>query len=205
MPYTSNHLKDWAANMPSKCFLSGINCLRKSLTNAKSQAFCPHVHWCVPSLWDRRRNECAFLVVQSLSCVQLFVTHGLQHARLPCPSPSPTVYSNSCPLSQWCPPTISLAFNPLSLATKKHRGQSHYSWDLTCILSQSSQIMWTRGETSKKKKKKIYIYMCVSVYVYICIHMYIHIYTHIHICIYTYTHYIHILYIIYITLLYIYI
>ena len=205
MPYTSNHLKDWAANMPSKCFLSGINCLRKSLTNAKSQAFCPHVHWCVPSLWDRRRNECAFLVVQSLSCVQLFVTHGLQHARLPCPSPSPTVYSNSCPLSQWCPPTISLAFNPLSLATKKHRGQSHYSWDLTCILSQSSQIMWTRGETSKKKKKNIYIYMCVSVYVYICIHMYIHIYTHIHICIYTYTHYIHILYIIYITLLYIYI
>ena len=27
---------------------------------------------------------------------------GLQHARLPCPSPSPRVYSNSCPLSQWC-------------------------------------------------------------------------------------------------------
>ena len=141
----------------------------------------------------------------SLSCVQLFVTHGLQHARLPCPSPSPTVYSNSCPLSQWCPPTISLAFNPLSLATKKHRGQSHYSWDLTCILSQSSQIMWTRGETSKKKKKKIYIYMCVSVYVYICIHMYIHIYTHIHICIYTYTHYIHILYILYYINIYFYI
>ena len=30
-------------NMPSKCFLSGISCLRKSLTNAKSQAICPHV------------------------------------------------------------------------------------------------------------------------------------------------------------------
>ena len=28
--------------------------------------------------------------------------HGLQHARLPCPSPSPRPYSNSCPLSQWC-------------------------------------------------------------------------------------------------------
>ena len=34
-------------------------------------------------------------------------SHGLQHARLPCPSPTPRVYSNSCPLSQWCHPTIS--------------------------------------------------------------------------------------------------
>ena len=33
--------------------------------------------------------------------------HGLQHARPPCPSLTPRVYSNSCPLSQWCHPTIS--------------------------------------------------------------------------------------------------
>ena len=33
--------------------------------------------------------------------------HGLQHTRLPCPSPSPRAYSNSCPLSQWCHRTIS--------------------------------------------------------------------------------------------------
>ena len=33
--------------------------------------------------------------------------HGLQHARLPCPSPTPGVYPNSCPLSWWCHPTIS--------------------------------------------------------------------------------------------------
>ena len=32
---------------------------------------------------------------------------GLQHARPPCPSPTPGVYSNSCPLSWWCHPTIS--------------------------------------------------------------------------------------------------
>ena len=31
--------------------------------------------------------------------------HGLQHARLPCPSPTPRVYSNSCPLSRWCHPS----------------------------------------------------------------------------------------------------
>ena len=33
--------------------------------------------------------------------------HGLQHARLPCPSPTPGVSSNSCPSTQWCHPTIS--------------------------------------------------------------------------------------------------
>ena len=40
--------------------------------------------------------------------------HGLQQARLPCPSPTPRVYSNSCPLSQWCHPTISSSVVPFS-------------------------------------------------------------------------------------------
>ena len=35
--------------------------------------------------------------------------HGLQHASLPCPSPTPRASSNSCPLSQWCHPTISFS------------------------------------------------------------------------------------------------
>ena len=40
--------------------------------------------------------------------------HGLQHTRPPCPSPTPTVYSNSCPLSQCCHPTISSSVVPFS-------------------------------------------------------------------------------------------
>ena len=40
--------------------------------------------------------------------------HGLQHARLPCPSPTSGVYSNSCPLSQWCHPTSSSSVVPFS-------------------------------------------------------------------------------------------
>ena len=36
--------------------------------------------------------------------------HGVHHTRLPCPSSSPGVCSNSCPLSQWCHPTISSSF-----------------------------------------------------------------------------------------------
>ena len=40
--------------------------------------------------------------------------HGLQHTRLPCPSLSPGVCSNSCPLSQWCHQTISSSVTPFS-------------------------------------------------------------------------------------------
>ena len=53
-------------------------------------------------------------VVQLLSCVQLFAIpwtaacfHGVKDSQLPCPSPSPWVCSDSCPLNQWCHPTIS--------------------------------------------------------------------------------------------------
>ena len=41
-------------------------------------------------------------------------SHGLQHARPPCLSPTPRVYSNSCPLSQWCHPTMSSSVIPFS-------------------------------------------------------------------------------------------
>ena len=41
-------------------------------------------------------------------------SHGLQYARLPCPSPIPRAYSNSCPSSQWCHPTVSSSVVPFS-------------------------------------------------------------------------------------------
>ena len=41
-------------------------------------------------------------------------THGLQHKRHPCPLPTHEVYSNSCPLSWWCHPTISSSVIPFS-------------------------------------------------------------------------------------------
>ena len=40
--------------------------------------------------------------------------HELQHARAPCPSPTPGVHSNSCPSSQWCHPDISSSGAPFS-------------------------------------------------------------------------------------------
>ena len=47
------------------------------------------------------------------SCPTLW-RHGLQHARLPCPSPTPGTCSNSCPSSWWCHPTISPSVIPFS-------------------------------------------------------------------------------------------
>ena len=49
--------------------------------------------------------------------------HGLQHARLPCPSPTLRAYSNSCPLSQWCHPTI-----PSSVILFSSHLQSFPAW-----------------------------------------------------------------------------
>ena len=70
----------------------------------------------------RMENTCIPMVyvlpVQFSSVAQSCLTlrpHGLQHARPPCPSPTPRVYSKSCPLSQWCHPTISSSCRPLLL------------------------------------------------------------------------------------------
>ena len=59
----------------------------------------------------------ALCSVQSSSVTQSCLTlwpHGLQHARPPCPSPSPGIYANSSPLSWWCHPTISSSVIPFS-------------------------------------------------------------------------------------------
>ena len=62
---------------------------------------------CLPSLSGQFSS-----VAQS--CLTLCDPHGLQHTRLPCPSPNPGVCSNSCPLSLWYLPTISLSVIPFS-------------------------------------------------------------------------------------------
>ena len=57
------------------------------------------------------------MLIQFSSVAQLCATlwpHGLQHARLPCSSPTPGVCSNPCPLSRWCHPTISSSVVPFS-------------------------------------------------------------------------------------------
>ena len=60
-------------------------------------------------------NTERFVVSFSLSVMSdCLWPHELQHTRLLCPSPSPRTCSNSCPLSQWCHPTISSFVVPFS-------------------------------------------------------------------------------------------
>ena len=54
--------------------------------------------------------------------------HGLQQARAPCPSPNLRVYSNSCPLSQWCHPTISSSVVPFSFCLQSLKHQDLFQW-----------------------------------------------------------------------------
>ena len=59
------------------------------------------------------RQEHWFSSVPHL-CPTLCDPHGLQDTRPPCPSPTPGVYSNSCPSSRWCHPTLSSSVVPFS-------------------------------------------------------------------------------------------
>ena len=69
---------------------------------------------------DTYQEADSFKMVGYLNSVQFsrsvvsdsFWPHGLQHARPPCPSLAPRIYSNSCPLSWWCHPTISSSVVP---------------------------------------------------------------------------------------------
>ena len=54
--------------------------------------------------------------------------HGQQHARPPCPSPTPRVYSNSCPLSCWCHPTISSSVFPFSSCPQSCPASGLFKW-----------------------------------------------------------------------------
>ena len=72
---------------------------------------------------------CSLLLLFSCSVVSDSLwPHGLQHARPPCPSPSPGAYSNSCPLSQWCHPTILSSVIPFSSALNLSQHQGLSQW-----------------------------------------------------------------------------
>ena len=61
--------------------------------------------------------------------------HEPQHARLPCPSPIPRAYSDSCPLSCWCHPTISSSVVPFSSCLQSFPASGSF---------QMSQIRWPK-------------------------------------------------------------
>ena len=73
-------------------------------------------------------------------------SHGLQHARPLCPSPTPRVYSNSCPLSRWCHPTISSSVIPFS--SRLQCFQASGSFPMSQFLASGGQSIGVSASTS---------------------------------------------------------
>ena len=91
-----------------------------------------------------------FSSVQSLSHVRLFATPWIAARQASCPSPTPRLYSNSCPSSQWCHPAISSSVVPFSSCPNpsQHQGFSNEStfhmrwpkyWSLSFSISPSNE------------------------------------------------------------------
>ena len=84
--------------------------------------------------WGERYGEASILMWKdTVSSVQSVVfnslwPHGLQHARLPCPSPTPGAYSNSCPLSKCCHSSISSSVVPLSSHLQSFQASGLCQW-----------------------------------------------------------------------------
>ena len=74
------------------------------------------------SYWQRTNTCCCSVAVVSDS----LWSHGLQHARLPCPSLSRRVCSNSCPLSPWCHPTISSSVSSCSSCSQSFLASGYF-------------------------------------------------------------------------------
>ena len=72
--------------------------------------------------------------------------HGLQHTRPPCPSPIPGVYSNSCPLSWWCHPTISSSVIPFSSCLQSLPASG--SFPISQFFASGGQSIGTSGSAS---------------------------------------------------------
>ena len=72
--------------------------------------------------------------------------HGLQHARLPCPSPTSVACSNSCPLSRWCHPTISSSVVPFSSSPQSFTTSG--SFPMSQFFTSGSQSIAVSASTS---------------------------------------------------------
>ena len=72
--------------------------------------------------------------------------HGLQHARLPCPSPTPGACSNPCPSSWWSHPTISFSVGPFSSCLQSFTGSG--SFPMRWLFASSGQNIGTSTSVS---------------------------------------------------------
>ena len=93
---------------------------------------------------------------ENLNCVTMFWfsqsvmsdslwPHGLQHARLPCPSPTLRACSNSCPFSRWCHPTISSSVVPFSSCLQSSQ---HWFFPVSQLFASGGQSIGASASAS---------------------------------------------------------
>ena len=82
--------------------------------------------WKVMSLLFNTLSQFSSLQFSHLVMSDSLWPHGLQHIRLPCPSPTPGVYIKSCPLSWWCHPTISSSLVLFSFCLQSFRASGSF-------------------------------------------------------------------------------
>ena len=90
--------------------------------------------------------------------------HGLQHARLPCPSLSPGVCSNSCPLSQWCHSSISSSVIPFSSCPWSFPASE--SFPMSRLFTSGVKVLEIYGVEFLHRVLKIFFKFNVPLYVY---------------------------------------
>ena len=108
-----------------------MNSLRRTFPEA---AFpCITHNWaysarCFKTGWEDQRRQFSSVQFSRSVISDSLWPHGLQHARLPCPSPTPRVYTNSCPLSWLCHPTISSSVVLFSSHLHPSQLQGLFKW-----------------------------------------------------------------------------
>ena len=143
--------------------LQGDN--RGGYSGAKKLGFCHDQRWCGYTRKEKKKKKltsehlhdwvfpniscgvfCQFIFIclTSVQCSRSVMSnslqpHGLQHARLPCPSSTPRAYSNSCPLSRWSHPTISSSVVPFSSRLQSFPAPG--SFPMSQFFSSGGQIM----------------------------------------------------------------
>ena len=100
---------------------------------------------------------CGFFTAQ-FSSVQSVVSdslwpHGLQHTKLPCPSPTPGAYSNSSPLHWWCHPTISSSVVPFSSRLQSFPASG--SFQMSRFFTSGGQSIWASASVPSMNSQEL--------------------------------------------------
>ena len=148
--------------------------LHACIRNQDLGARCVHYYWVIMASRPFQLTEqgnicvCANIVYccccsVTKSCPTLW-SHKLNHARLPCPSLSPRVCSNSCPLSQWCGLTISSSVSPFSSCPQSFPASESFLMS-RLFISDGQSI----GTSASASVQYTYIYKYFCLYPPICV------------------------------------